>query len=85
VAGDHRGLGFVGRDFQRGGERRHVRDHHAVAEINYQARLLKQVSVIKDMGTSDAEGEAVVAQRVIDKIQELQRLIGDVAMRSFLG
>lgn len=56
-----------------------------VAEINYQARLLKQVSVIKDMGTSDAEGEAVVAQRVIDKIQELQRLIGDVAMRSFLG
>jgi hypothetical protein len=56
-----------------------------VAEINYQARLLKQVSVIKDIGMADAEGEAVVAKRVLNKIQELQWRIGDVVKRSFLG
>jgi hypothetical protein len=55
-----------------------------VAEINYQARVLKQVTVMKDLGLADVEGEAVVAKRVLDKIQELQRRIGDVVMATFL-
>jgi hypothetical protein len=56
-----------------------------VAEINYQARVLKQVGVIKSLRMADADGEAVVAKRVLDRITELQRRIGDVVVRTFLG
>lgn len=52
-----------------------------VAEINYQARVLKQVAVVSEVGLSDAEGEAVVAKRLLDKIQELQRHIGEIFAR----
>jgi len=55
-----------------------------VAEINYQARVLKQVAVMKDVGLADGEGEAVVAKRVLDKVQELQRRIGEIVTAYFL-
>lgn len=53
-----------------------------MAEINYQARVLAQVAVMKDIGVADVEGEAVVAGRVLSRIQELQRRIGDFVGRS---
>lgn len=52
-----------------------------IAEINYQARVLQQVTIMKAIGMADAEGEAVIAKRIIDRINDLQRRIGDVVAR----
>ncbi len=49
-----------------------------IAEINYQARVLQQVTIMREIGMADAEGEADIAKRIIDRITELQRRIGDV-------
>lgn len=49
-----------------------------IAEINYQARVLQQVTIMKEIGMADAEGESDVAKRIIERINELQRRIGEV-------
>ncbi len=54
---------------------------HLVAEINYHARLLQQVTIIKKIGMDDVEAEADVAKRITKRINELQRLVGEVFSR----
>lgn len=52
-----------------------------VAEINYQSRLLQQMAIVKTIGLADVDGEPDVAKRIIDRINDLQRLVGDVLSR----
>jgi hypothetical protein len=51
-----------------------------VAEINYQSRVLQQVSIMKDIGMADTDGTDAIARKIIDAIGDLQRRIGEVSL-----
>lgn len=51
-----------------------------VSEIVYQARVLQQVAILKAVGMTDADSEEKIARRIVEKVGDLQRRVGEVSL-----